>query len=286
MSINKNRVWIIGTVLLLVCTALLGIQWQKKQIKNLKVQYPSKMNPVFLVPGSSAGPDRFDKLIRKLNKHGRTHSNLKVTVSKHGRLAFRGHIKKGEREPFFIVAFDNNRDGYQNIKKQAVWFNIAFQALVKRYHFNRFSAVGHSNGGVILTIFMEKYLQTKVTAERLLTIATPFNLEKTTSQRTAMLKDMVRLKRRLPKKMKVYSIAGTQNYSGDGIVPFLSVNSGKYIFQNQVAGYTEIVVTGANTLHSELPDNQQIVRLIKEYVLRSSVNDKTHDQNRHLPRIK
>ena len=41
-----------------------------------------------------------------------------------------------------------------------------------------------------------------------------------------------------------------------------SVEAGKYIFQNQVAHYTQITVSGDEAGHSSLPQNRQIVNLI------------------------
>jgi len=50
-------------------------------------------------------------------------------------------------------------------------------------------------------------------------------------------------------------------------VPFDSVNRGKYLFQDQVKGFTQITVTGANANHADLPENQQIVALIRQDLL-------------------
>ncbi|MGL5688277.1 MAG: alpha/beta hydrolase, partial [Weissella cibaria] len=51
------------------------------------------------------------------------------------------------------------------------------------------------------------------------------------------------------------------------IVPEESVEAGKYIFQKQVAHYTQITVTGDDAQHSDLPQNDQIVQLIQQNVL-------------------
>jgi len=62
-------------------------------------------------------------------------------------------------------------------------------------------------------------------------------------------------------------------------VPYNSVNFGKYIFQDQVKHFTEITVTGANTAHSDLPQNKQIVSLIRQYLLDENVSGKIRKQN-------
>ncbi|UIF29086.1 alpha/beta hydrolase [Levilactobacillus brevis] len=231
-----------------------------------------------MVPGSSASQNRFDALITQLRKETKKpHSVLKVQVAESGQITYTGAIKRGDNHPFIVVAFENNRDGYQNINKQAQWLNLAFKDLVKTYHFNHFSMLGHSNGGLILSTFLEKYLAetAHVKPERLMTIATPYNMESdSTTKQTAILRELIKGRTKLPKKLTVYSVAGTENYSSDGTVPANSVNQGKYVFQNQVAHYTQITVTGDDTTHSDLPQNKQIVLLIRQYLLKEVLPSK------------
>ena len=114
-----------------------------------------------------------------------------------------------------------------------------------------------------------------------MTIATPYNMESdSTTTRTAILKELIAGRQQLPKKLTVYSVAGTENYSSDGTVPANSVNQGKYVFQNQVAHYTQITVTGDNTTHSDLPQNKQIVLLIRQYLLQEELPAKERANNR------
>ncbi|MFD1319175.1 alpha/beta hydrolase [Loigolactobacillus zhaoyuanensis] len=277
---NKKKFWLSALILLLtVILGWSGYQWQKRSIDLQQMQFRSPMDPIFLIPGSSANQNRFDSLVTLLNKSSLKRSLLKVTVQTDDSLKFSGHLKPGDKHPLIVVGFENNQDGYANIKRQAKWFSIAYAKLAKTYHFNHFSALGHSNGGLVLTIFAEKYLPKNNTIDRLMAIASPFNLEKETTKRTALLKDLIAHKSSLPKKMRVYSIAGTENYEDDGIVPFISVDSGKYIFQDQVASYTEIIVTGANTNHSDLPENQQIVNIIRQYILQEDISKTIRQQN-------
>ncbi|KRL93833.1 alpha beta hydrolase [Levilactobacillus hammesii DSM 16381] len=252
--------------------------WLKQRITQYKSNYKTPLNPTIMVPGSSASQNRFDTLITQLRKETKTpHSVLKLKVAESGQITYTGSIKRGDNQPFIVIAFENNRDGYTNINKQAQWLNLAFKDLVKTYHFNHFSMLGHSNGGLILSVFLEKYLaQTQnVTPERLMTIATPYNMESdSTTKQTAILKELIKARGKLPKKLTVYSVAGTENYSSDGTVPANSVNQGKYVFQNQVAHYTQITVTGDDTTHSDLPQNKQIILLIRQYLLKEVLPSK------------
>ena len=75
------------------------------------------------------------------------------------------------------------------LKKQAKWLSLALDALVNRYHFNHFNAIGHSNGGLIWTYFLENYFDNQyLTIDKLMTIGAPFNLNETSAvKRTPLL---------------------------------------------------------------------------------------------------
>ena len=280
-----RRKWLWGLLAIAVCLAIFipSTVWMHTRISHYKTNYKTPLNPTIMVPGSSASQDRFDTLITQLRKETKTgHSVLKVKVATNGQLSYTGSIRRGDNHPFIVVAFANNRDGYSNINQQAKWLNVAFKDLVKTYHFNHFNAMGHSNGGLILSLFLEKYFgeTQNVTIDRLMTIATPYNMESdSTTTRTAILKELIAGRQKLPKKLTVYSVAGTENYSSDGTVPANSVNQGKYIFQNQVAHYTQITVTGDNTTHSDLPQNKQIVLLMRQYLLQETLPAKDRAKN-------
>lgn len=261
----------LGGLLLAVSLALFipATTWMHHQVRNAQVVHDSRMAPIILVPGSSATQNRFNSLVTTLNQRTNGHSLLKVTVKTDGTVKTQGRIAPRDVEPYIVIAFENNQDGYNNIKKQARWFDLAFNQLATKYHFNRFNAIGHSNGGLILTLFLTKYYQqSAVTMNKLMTIGTPYNLEESNPHnRTQMLADLIKARKQLPTNLKVYSLAGTQTYDGDGIVPLASVECGKYIFQNQVKHYTQITVSGDDASHSDLPQNQEIEGYIQQYML-------------------
>lgn len=258
---------IIGLVVLL---GVPGLLWRSHQVAVVRATYKSPVAPVILVPGSSATQNRFNALVKELNGQTKTqHSLLRVEVKTNGHLVYNGAIRHGDKRPFIVIGFQNHHDGAVNIRKQARWFAIAFRALQRTYHFNHFSAMGHSNGGLVLTLFLENDLAaTGATADRLMTIAASFNLEQASATvETPLFKQLVAGRDRLATSLIVYSIAGSKSYTGDGIVPFASVNRGKYIFQKRVRSFTQIIVSGANANHAHLPENRQIVRLIRQDLL-------------------
>ncbi|MCL3859338.1 alpha/beta hydrolase [Pediococcus pentosaceus] len=261
-----------------------SIQWMHKNVTAISKRHDSNMSPVIFIPGSSATQNRFDGLIDKLNdRRGKRHSLLKVTVHTNDRISYSGSIRPRDNEPFIVVGFENNKDGYSNIKKQAKWFSIAFNALAKKYQFNNFKAIGHSNGGLVYTMYLENYFnRDDISIKKLMTIGSPYNFSETSlSHKTQMLSDFIKQRKKIPKTLSVYSIIGTQNFDNDGIVPARSAEAGKYIYQGQAQHYTEITVTGNDAQHSDLPQNQQIINLIEQYILvknkpRDDQNQDTH----------
>ncbi|MBF7129026.1 alpha/beta hydrolase [Pediococcus pentosaceus] len=257
-----------------------SIQWMHKNVTAISKRHDSNMSPVIFIPGSSATQNRFDGLIDKLNdRRGKRHSLLKVTVHINDRISYSGSIRPRDNEPFIVVGFENNKDGYSNIKKQAKWFSIAFNALAKKYQFNNFKAIGHSNGGLVYTMYLENYFnRDDISIKKLMTIGSPYNFSETSlSYKTRMLSDFIKQRKKIPKTLSVYSIIGTQNFDNDGIVPARSAEAGKYIYQGQAQHYTEITVTGNDAQHSDLPQNQQIINLIEQYIL--AKNKPRDDQN-------
>lgn len=257
-----------------------SIQWMHKNVTAISKRHDSNMSPVIFIPGSSATQNRFDGLIDKLNdRRGKHHSLLKVTVHTNDRISYSGSIRPRDNEPFIVVGFENNKDGYSNIKKQAKWFSIAFNALAKKYQFNNFKAIGHSNGGLVYTMYLENYFnRDDISIKKLMTIGSPYNFSETSlSHKTQMLSDFIKQRKKIPKTLSVYSIIGTQNFDNDGIVPARSAEAGKYIYQGQAQHYTEITVTGNDAQQSDLPQNQQIINLIEQYIL--AKNKPRDDQN-------
>ncbi|MDE3752018.1 alpha/beta hydrolase [Pediococcus pentosaceus] len=283
MPRNVKKWSIIFLIVSLIGIGILAwpsIQWMHKNVTAISKRHDSNMSPVIFIPGSSATQNRFDGLIDKLNdRRGKRHSLLKVTVHTNDRISYSGSIRPRDNEPFIVVGFENNKDGYSNIKKQAKWFSIAFNALAKKYQFNNFKAIGHSNGGLVYTMYLENYFnRDDISIKKLMTIGSPYNFSETSlSHKTQMLSDFIKQRKKIPKTLSVYSIIGTQNFDNDGIVPARSAEAGKYIYQGQAQHYTEITVTGNDAQHSDLPQNQQIINLIEQYIL--AKNKPRDDQN-------
>ena len=206
----------------------------------------------------------------KLNqdRQGTKHSLLKVKVWNDGTITYSGSIDAKDNEPIIVIGFENNKDGYSNIKKQSKMVNQAFEALQEKYNFNNFKGLAHSNGGLIYTAFIENYLgDYDVDLKTLMTIGTPYNFTETNiKNKSEMLADFIKNREAIPTTLHMYSVAGTITYDSDELVPDASVSAGKYIYQNQATSYTEITVTGEDAQHSDLPTNDEVVALIKQHI--------------------
>lgn len=271
-SKRKNRFIIITTLIFLIILAIPTFFWMKNTNKIMAERRKSMMSPVIMIPGSSATTNRFNELVTLLNKDThRNHSLLKIEVQTDGSLKYSGKIDRNDNEPFIVVGFENNHDGYSNIKKQTGWFDIAFNALTEQYKFNNFKAFGHSNGGLIWTYWLEHYYdqyRDEISIKKLMTLGTPYNFDETNSKnRTLMLNEFIKNRKEIPSSLIVYSIYGGESYDSDGLVPESSAEAGKYIFQNQVKHYTAMTVTGADAQHSSLPQNKEVVQVIEQYLL-------------------
>ena len=257
--------------------ALPSYSWTRQNIKAIEKFHNSKLSPIIMIPGSSATENRFDGLVKKLNqtKKGVKHSLLKVKVWNDGRITYSGSISSKDNEPVIVVGFENNADGYNNIKKQAKMFHDAFADLQKKYSFNNFKAFAHSNGGLIYTAFIENYLnEYDVDLKTLMTVGTPYIFNETNiNNKSEMLADFIKNKENIPSTLIMYSVAGTITYDSDELVPDASVSAGKYIYQNQAKSYTEITVTGEDAQHSDLPTNNEVVSLVNQYIVTSQKED-------------
>lgn len=271
MKVSKKT----ALVFTLVCLFLIGLavpsySWTRKNVQKIEKFYNSKLSPIIMIPGSSATENRFDGLVAKLNqdRQGTKHSLLKVKIWNDGRMTYSRSIDAKDNEPIIVIGFENNKDGYSNIKKQAKMVNQAFEALQSKYNFNNFKGLGHSNGGLIYTAFIENYLgDYDVDLKTLMTIGTPYNFtEINIKNKSEMLADFIKAREAIPTTLHMYSVAGTITYDSDELVPDASVSAGKYIYQNQAETYTEITVTGEDAQHSDLPTNDEVVALIKQHI--------------------
>ncbi|MCC3178377.1 hypothetical protein K4H97_1154 [Streptococcus sanguinis] len=76
-----------------------------RSIKQLPASKQS-IEPIIMIPGSSATENRFNRMVKKLNRnqHPR-HSLVRIKVWNDGHMTYRGHLKRKDRNPIFVVGF-------------------------------------------------------------------------------------------------------------------------------------------------------------------------------------
>ncbi|CAJ1195224.1 hypothetical protein CPR19088_GLDEOEPO_02371 [Companilactobacillus paralimentarius] len=271
---NKKRTFWIFTTIIILLLITISYLWTRNNSAASSTNQSSTMSPIIMIPGSGADNNVLDGLISNVDKRYKEHHNvLKVTVNTDNSLTYSGHISTKDKNPYIVVGFENSQDGLENIKKQTTWFNTAFKDLQQKYHFKTFNAFGHSNGSLIWTYFLEDYFDNyhNVKINHLMTVGAPFNFAETShDDKTEMLDQLIKNKNHIPKTMSYYSIAGTEQYSDDGIVPLSSVDAGKYIYQDQIKHYMFITLTGSNAEHSDMLTNPQFITLFHQFIIKSS----------------
>jgi len=109
------------SALILVAILLLTmIFWGKNYINissktKMKI-YNSRMNPTIMVPGSEATQERFNETLASLNKQGKKHSILKLTVHKDNSISYSGQIAASDNRPYIVVAFADNSVYFKEAK--------------------------------------------------------------------------------------------------------------------------------------------------------------------------
>ena len=159
-----------------------------------------------------------------------------------------------------VIGFENNRDGYSNIKQQIESLKIALTYLLDHYYFTEFKAVGHSNGGLVLTGLLESgFLEKKkLSVRKLAIIGSPYRFNQ------EMYDDFQTRKHRLEKEVEVLNFVGSFAGKSDGIVPLSSAQAAQSIFEKQA--YTEVNLKGRKAHHSALPTNPDLVKQLSLFL--------------------
>lgn len=232
--------------------------------------------PTIFVPGTNGTVNRFDSLIEQLKTENQDNV-LKITVNKDGSITTKGSLAIDDSQPIIVVGFEDSSDETLNV--QGKWFQQALAEIQKYYLFDTYNYVGHSNGGLVITSYLEEFKkETDPTLAKLITIGTPFNGTSTTDNEsvttftklkttTDLLKGYLTSTENIPNTVQMLNIAGeVGDTASDNTVPVQSVFSGRYIYQEQIESYQEILVTGKETDHSALVENQQVIEEIKNFI--------------------
>lgn len=282
MKLKKHKIVIIASVVLLIIIAISSFMVVSRvNSKSDKKIVIKKDMPLILIPGTSATGDRFDDFINQMAARVGDKDVIKLTVQTDGTVEWTATQNYHLVNPFIVISFADSSE--ETVGKQAKWIQLALKKAHTLCSFDEYNALGHSNGGLAWTIYLEQApSQYTKKMQKLITLGTPFDsqlpLEKKnptgqeTIVETDMLKKLVAEKHKIPKNLNMISIAGElDGNSGDGVVPLKSVSASKQIFDGQVASFVQKNFYGADAQHSELIGNPDVM----DYIINDLYGDTT-----------
>ncbi|MBO0471843.1 alpha/beta hydrolase [Enterococcus sp. DIV0242_7C1] len=244
--------------------------------KSLENNQPIPIQtPTIMVPGTNGTVDRFDGLIKALKVKEQSEV-LKVTVATDGTTSFSGKLSPSSEHPIIVIAFEDSSD--DTLAIQGKWYQQALTAIQKKYIFKTYNYLGHSNGGLVITSYLENFILTEdPKLNKLITLGTPYNgtsYKKNDTvtnagevkQVSQLLKSYVQNRHEIPSTIAMLNIAGEiEDSATDGTVPVQSVFSGSMIYQENVSDYQELLIQGERTKHSELVENEEFIKQLQAF---------------------
>lgn len=279
MKHSNNRKKCFSQILSIVGVGLLIFLLFQKSLTAFADKFTSSKDsveiqtPTIFVPGTNGTVNRFNGLIKALERKADV---LKVTVATDGSVSSKGRIKSKTQQPIIVIAFKDSSN--ETLPVQGEWYQLALNYIQKKYSFDTYNFLGHSNGGLVITSYLENFQQEDdPKLAKLITVGTPFNdtgkayNDAVTSftqvkQISNLLQGYLENRRNIPDTVQMLNIAGeVEETASDNTVPVQSVFSGRYIYQEQLADYQEILIQGQETSHSELVENPEVIRLIRNF---------------------
>lgn len=234
--------------------------------------------PVIMVPGTNGDVDRFDSLIDSLKQKQKNVDAIKITVNTDDSITATGKFTKKTQRPIIIIAFEDGSD--PSLPKQSRWFQLALAYAEEQYTFNTYDYLGYSNGGLVITGYLENEQKNNdPSLNHLVTLGTPYNdtsWEYNTDSDTFtkpkadsdLLRYYLKNTQNIPKNITMYNIAGNvDKQNTDTTVPLTSVLAGRMIY-GASEKYKEIIVD-EDAEHSSLIENPETLDLLQNYLFES-----------------
>lgn len=265
--------WILGLGLLLLVLAGCGnSKASEKELENLPNL--SGETALILVHGTGGSTDTFDGFSDTfIDDYKLSNERIKLEVGTDSKLTYHGVFTKNAKHPIVQIGFADSIDA--SIEQQTDWLRIAMQDLEKRYHLATFDGVGHSNGGLVLSTYSQKYAKTTPTLERLVAMGAPYNdLDEEDNDgdlafddvpvTTPLLKTYEDNRAKMDSNLLVLSIAADidDGSFSDDIVPVLSALGSRLIFKDTAKVYLESYYKGAEYDHRTMFANPDIQKKV------------------------
>ncbi|MBC6316067.1 alpha/beta hydrolase [Listeria grandensis] len=244
----------------------------EKELQNLPNL--SSQTALVLVHGTGGGTGTFDGFSSTfIDKYKVSNQRISLKISTDGKLNYYGTLTKNAQHPIIQIGFEDSIDA--TITQQADWLRIALKDVANRYGFTKFDGVGHSNGGLVLSTYAQKYAKATPELKRLVAIGSPFNdLESDDNagdltfddvpKTTPLLRTYEDNSSKISPDLLVLSIAGDvdDDSFSDDIVPVLSALGSRLIFKGHSKVYLESYYKGEEYDHRTMFANPDIQKKV------------------------
>ena len=205
---------------------------------------------------------------------------LTLTVDVNGQVQADGELTKKADNPIVQVLFADNKNNEWN---QTEWIKACLTYLQSTYGIDKVNIVGHSMGGVSGLRYLATYGQDQSLpqVQKFVALGAPFNEfeENSTQSLNDMLKngpavttsryqDYQQLIGNVPTTIQFLLVGGqlSETDASDGTVPLSSALAVYALLKQNENPVEEKVVEGENAAHSMLHENQEVDRLVQQFV--------------------
>ncbi|MGX7352373.1 alpha/beta hydrolase [Enterococcus canis] len=229
-----------------------------------------EVKPTVLVPGTGGDVDRFDEFIADIAQKEQIEV-VKMTVHTDDTITMTGTISNQAKRPIIVVGFEDASD--PALPEQSRWLALALRKAQYLFHFTHFDYIGHSNGGLVATGYLENQQAGDPQMDHLVTLGTPFNDVGFDYNDTGVtftdLKEESPLyslydeeQEAISADLAMLNVAGTSEGDSDAVVPVTSVAAGR-IFYGNCEEYQEMT---ADANHSDLVTDPQVEAAIADFL--------------------
>ncbi|MQS53061.1 alpha/beta hydrolase [Lactobacillus salsicarnum] len=224
-------------------------------------------DPIFFVPGSYSDQNSWDSMYQQLDPSN-VHPVVKLNVAPNGAVT-RTDVRAGNpgERPFVTVAFDNILWNDDAVYANAAGLQSAIQSYQAKDPFTHDDFVAQSNGGNIVTRYMEAYPSTA--CGTFITVGTPYNMRANNGDPAdPLLISQAAGAGRLNPSMKVYNVIGRNgdDTSTDTVVARESAMDGSHIFPGHTASLTYLYLSGEDAIHCNQVSAPQMAQIISKYI--------------------
>ncbi|WP_261811017.1 alpha/beta hydrolase [Levilactobacillus humaensis] len=241
----------------------------------------SKYEPTLFFHGWGSSTHAEEQMAHSLVNAGLTHTIIRATVSKKGRVSLKGHFREGDYHPIVEVGFEDNHNA--SSQQWGQWAKATVVKLQRTYHTKKFNVVGHSMGNMAIMYYLRDNNSSLPKLQKQVDIAGHFNgilgmndepnrmklqANGKPEKMQTDYKRLLGLRKTYPKQIAVLNIYGDKNDGShsDGSVSNASSKSLRYLVSSRAKSYQERKIVGPNAQHSKLHDNVKVDKLLISFL--------------------